>query len=327
MIAVFSTRRLDETTFQVTDWIEKLGGNFIRFNAEDFPNQPFAASPEGPGGTILVKTGCDPVSSDRVSAVWYRRTAKTKLPDCSAIEDSFIRSGIKRHMEQEMSGAVTVVTDALAHAHWLSHPDTVCPNKFAALKKARGLGLTIPETLVTNSRAALRKFLDQHGSLIIKCVTDSGTFEKGEQAYAMLTSELSAQHIDQLPRRCFPVLVQKKVPKAWEIRTFYLNGACHSMAIFSQANPQTQLDFRRYDFEKPNRTVPYELNPELETKVAQLMAQLGLNTGSLDFIRTPGGDTVFLEVNPVGQFGMVSIPCNQGLEKKVAQHLIAKDQT
>ena len=32
---------------------------------------------------------------------------------------------------------------------------------------------------------------------------------------------------------------------------------------------------------------------------------------------------VFLEVNPVGQFGMVSLPCNYQLEKRIAQYLIA----
>ena len=31
-------------------------------------------------------------------------------------------------------------------------------------------------------------------------------------------------------------------------------------------------------------------------------------------------DFIFLEVNPVGQFGMTSSPCNYSLEKKIAQH-------
>jgi D-alanine-D-alanine ligase-like ATP-grasp enzyme len=55
------------------------------------------------------------------------------------------------------------------------------------------------------------------------------------------------------------------------------------------------------------------------------MEELPLTTGSLDFIRTPGGRHVFLEVNPAGQFAMVSLPCNYRLEKRVAEYLIRRD--
>jgi hypothetical protein len=37
------------------------------------------------------------------------------------------------------------------------------------------------------------------------------------------------------------------------------------------------------------------------------------------------GREVFLEVNPVGQFGMVSRPCNYQLERKVAELLLRKE--
>jgi D-alanine-D-alanine ligase-like ATP-grasp enzyme len=51
------------------------------------------------------------------------------------------------------------------------------------------------------------------------------------------------------------------------------------------------------------------------------MNKLDLNCGSIDMIVTPKNEYVFLEVNPVGQFGMVSYPCNYNLEKKIAEYL------
>ncbi|MDM1050110.1 hypothetical protein [Sphingobacterium hotanense] len=48
------------------------------------------------------------------------------------------------------------------------------------------------------------------------------------------------------------------------------------------------------------------------------MKGLGFNTGSIDLILTPDGDYVFLEINPEGQFGMVSHPCNYFLEREMA---------
>jgi D-alanine-D-alanine ligase-like ATP-grasp enzyme len=52
------------------------------------------------------------------------------------------------------------------------------------------------------------------------------------------------------------------------------------------------------------------------------MQKLKLNTGSIDMIYTNDSKFIFLEVNPVGQFGMVSKPCNYNLEKKIALNII-----
>jgi hypothetical protein len=54
------------------------------------------------------------------------------------------------------------------------------------------------------------------------------------------------------------------------------------------------------------------------------ISSVELSTGSLDLVRCPDGRFVFLEVNPVGQFGMISQPCNYRLEKEVAAHLLRR---
>ena len=54
------------------------------------------------------------------------------------------------------------------------------------------------------------------------------------------------------------------------------------------------------------------------------MSKLNLNCGSLDLVLDNNGIYYYLEVNPVGQFGMVSFPCNYYLEKKIAEFLSTK---
>ena len=54
------------------------------------------------------------------------------------------------------------------------------------------------------------------------------------------------------------------------------------------------------------------------------MEALGLVMGSIDLIRSTEKEYVFLEVNPSGQFEMVSLPCNYHLEEKIANYLIRK---
>jgi hypothetical protein len=94
------------------------------------------------------------------------------------------------------------------------------------------------------------------------------------------------------------------------------------MAIFSQNNEMTRVDFRRYDYQKPNRQVPYLLPKNIQEKLSMLMERLGMTSGSIDMIKNIEGNYTFLEVNPVGQFGMISLPCNYYLEKKVCETLV-----
>lgn len=121
-------------------------------------------------------------------------------------------------------------------------------------------------------------------------------------------------------------MIQEKIDKAYELRIFYLCGEIFGMAIFSQSIDQTRVDFRKYNWEKPNRYEPVSVPKELKDKIKLLMNVLKLNTGSLDFIKAKDGNYYFLEINPTGQFGMMEGPCNYPLHKRVAQVLVAMDK-
>jgi len=54
----------------------------------------------------------------------------------------------------------------------------------------------------------------------------------------------------------------------------------------------------------------------------KLLLELNLDTGSIDLIYTKSDEFVFLEINPVGQYDMVSAPCNYYLDKKIASLLL-----
>jgi len=81
------------------------------------------------------------------------------------------------------------------------------------------------------------------------------------------------------------------------------------------------IDFRLYNKENPARRVPFKLEKEIENRLSYFMKIENLNCGSFDLIVDKNGGFVFLEVNPVGQFGMVSYPCNYKLEKRIAEFL------
>jgi glutathione synthase/RimK-type ligase-like ATP-grasp enzyme len=120
--------------------------------------------------------------------------------------------------------------------------------------------------------------------------------------------------------------VQKHIEKECDIRIFYLRGRLYGMAIMSQKNEISKVDFRHYPSDPPNRSFPVQIPSEIADKLGKLMNRLNLDSGSIDLILDNKGSFYFLEVNPVGQFGMTSGPCNYYLERGIARDLIQYEQ-
>jgi ATP-GRASP peptide maturase of grasp-with-spasm system len=210
----------------------------------------------------------------------------------------------------------------LREKRWLTNPFKINLNKPYVLQTAKNYGLEIPKTYIVNSASDLLKDV----SLICKSILDPMIAKYENNDCMMYTSQISDADFQNLPARFLPSYIQEKIEKKYEVRIFYLNGRCYSMSIFSQKDIQTETDFRNYNWEKPNRFVPYQLPKEEGIKIKKLMQHLGLNCGSIDLIKAINDKYYFLEINPTGQFGMVDFPCNYGLHKKVAETLIEMDK-
>lgn len=202
-------------------------------------------------------------------------------------------------------------------------------NKLLVLDYAQKSGLDIPNTIVLNSKKDLLEFKKRSETGIISKSIYEVIFsvdEISKSAFMSYTYQVDNKIIDSLPETFAPSLAQVNIPKLFEIRSFYLDGEIFSMAIFSQINKRTKIDFRHYDLDNPTRKIPYKLPSGEENKIRKLMNSIDLNCGSIDLIKGINNKYYFLEVNPVGQFGMVSIPCNYNLEKKIAKYLISKNE-
>lgn len=304
------------STCRVMDWIWYFNSKVKRINVEDVFDEQFTLTLGGEGSRI----GCD--SLEYYRSIWYRRAKLYKLPQLGAIKDSQLSEKIKHHLQRELHSATKELYNGLASKNWLSKPDTSVLNKFEVLAVAKGIGLTVPDSILTNSKSDVITFKERNGEIILKCISDAESFKIGDASYVTYTSLVSAEFIEQLQEKFFPTFFQQYIHKRYELRVFYLDKKLFSMAIFSQEDKQTEIDFRRYNHTYPNRMVPYKLPDQLTVHLQNLMNALNLNTGSIDLIKAKSGEYVFLEINPVGQFGMVSSPCNFYLEKLIAKHLI-----
>lgn len=330
MILVLSQSSMEPTTEEVMDWLEALGEPCLRLNGEDLDGPTAVRLRVEDGDVVLeLEDGGGELPLGEVGAVWYRRWLHERRNEMlpSLIEeavDGKLDYDLRRHLTLESRRLSDFLFSRFAGLPWLSHPHRASLNKLDVLARAARAGFITPATLVTTEREALRRFCAEHGTVITKPIGEVDMFLDGERFHFLFTTALDLAAVDALPERFAASLFQEQVDKEYELRVFYLSGQCHAMAIFSQNDPQTRTDFRRYNREKPNRTVPYRLPRETEERIHGLMADLGLETGSIDLLVTRDGCQVFLEVNPVGQFGMVSRPCNYHLERKVAELLIRK---
>lgn len=331
MILILSQSPLEPTTEEVMDWLESLGARCMRLNGEDLDGRaPLALAVDG--GEVEIRIAAEGLAMplSEVRAVWFRRwLGERRHVDARLLDESLAGNykldyDLRRQLTLEWRKLSDFLFARLSDRPWLSHPWKASPTKLDVLVRAARHGLATPATLVTTERGELRRFLRRHGAVVTKPIGEVEMFVYDGQRHCMYTAPVDAAAVEELPERFAPSLFQERLDKRYELRVFYLDGECHAMAIFSQLDAQTRLDFRNYNKLRPNRSVPYRLTDRTVAGLRRLMADLDLETGSIDLIHTTDGREVFLEVNPVGQFGMVSRPCNYHLERKVAEHLVRK---
>lgn len=323
MIIVISQHTSEHTTDHVIDWLNYYGEKFYRFNGIESLYELTYYSGQKHSG-LSSESELHKLLQDSSNIIWYRRwMAKEYYYIIGEISDSIsLNRTVADYVQQESNVLRKYLLEKVYYKKMLSDFNQLAINKLNVLEVANRAGLLIPEGIVSSSKKKLIEFFVRYPKVIVKNLSDPTFIQYNKQFYATYTSILNEELIAKLPDVFFPSLVQEYIEKLFEIRVFYLDKKFFSMAIFSQENEKTKVDFRKYDFYRPNRNVPYRLPLYVEAQLQQIMEELHLNCGSIDLIKTPDNKYYFLEINPIGQFGMVSEPCNYFLEEKVAQWLI-----
>lgn len=323
MILILSTDS-DISTDEVINWLIYYKYNFIRINDNDILSKQLSINFDK--DLIKVKLGNKLINLAKVKVVWFRKFGFFTASD---IYKYFYKKSTKtsinqlNHLTSEYRTVRELLLILLEKKIWLANPKAVMVNKIDVLIKALKVGLKIPSSIISNNKEAINEFIHDNSRVITKPLSNATIFESDQNGYySTMTNRLDNADLENIEPSFFPSFVQQEIEKEYEIRTFFLLDKCYSMAIFSQNNDKTTVDFRNYDGEKPNRFVIYNLPDEIETKLKNLMQLLNLNTGSIDMIKSTNGEYIFLEINPAGQFGMVGEPCNYDLHKAVAENLI-----
>ncbi|MCY1075356.1 MvdC/MvdD family ATP grasp protein [Archangium lansingense] len=277
--------------------LESRGERVYRFDSDLFPTEIQLSLDEAGGGRLSGPDGALDLSE--VSAIWYRRNATgAGIPKDM---DEQLRKPSVEESRRLLFGMMTALgvfqLDALDVIRRAEH-------KPLQLKLARALGMDVPRTLMTNDPEAVRAFAAScPGGVVTKMMASFAVYDERGREQVVFTTPLEASELEDLEGLDLcPMTFQERLAKAVELRVTVVGEQVMAAAIDSQALPKAREDWRREGAALVDAWKPYTLPEPVRVQSLQLMEALGLNYGAFDFIVTPEGRHVFLEVNPAGEF-------------------------
>lgn len=304
----------DYSTGQVIRWLNHFQKPYVRINEND--------------EVVIVKLNHidfffkfkDKIYSlSKISSIWYRR-GNLNI-DIMPFKIKNKKNILENYNQKEVEEILFYIHNLFKSKNSLNNFNIYHVNKLDVLRYCREHGLNKASFIVTQSKKELIDFYKNEINVISKAVNTPFVMLTGLKNYYSYTYMLSKNNIEHLPDYFTPTFFQKGIDKKYEIRTFYLEGDFYSMAIFSQNNKQTKVDFRHYDWDNPNRTMSFQLPKWYEIKIHKMLTHFKVNCASLDTLISKTNEYFMIDINPIGQFGMTSIPCNYQLEKKIAHYL------
>lgn len=278
--------------------LKKRGVRPVRFHTKDFPMKATLSVEFGSNTGTSVALDCDGgrLEPGETRSVWFRRPDRCELPASLSKEERPIAVG---ECEEALQGLYRVLGGL-----WVNPPDAnrTAGSKILQTQRAMGLGLRVPDTLVTNDPKRFKEFYDAHGGNVIVKMQRQ-TFWSADLGLSIFTSMVDPSKLEHAAlisnSACF---FQEYIPKDVELRVTVIGRKAFAIALRSQEVEAGKIDWRKAAV----GTVPHEpytLPADVEAKLLAMTDSFGLNYGAIDLIVTPEGEHVFLEINPNGQFG------------------------
>jgi len=296
----------NESVTRVAAAVEARGVRAYRFDSDLYPTEIRVSILDEvghvlrPRGHIVGPAG--ELSLGAITAVYYRRfSVGSRIPTDL---DPQLRAPSVEESRRVIHGLMGALASTGAFA--LDRLDVLRRSEVKSLQLAlaRRVGLAVPRTLVTNDPDAVRAFAKSvPAGIVTKMMASFAVYDQAGRESVVFTNPVSEEDLADLDGLDLcPMTFQERLEKACELRVTIVGDRVMAASIDSQALPRAKTDWRREGVALLDAWKHYELPADVHRKSLALMDALGLNYGAFDFIVTPEGRHVFLEVNPAGEF-------------------------
>ena len=327
-VVLHITSAWDTTTDLVIRDLDHMGVESVRLNTEAFPTRARLTVTQQKGQLEghLFTDSARTLQLSNVRSVYYRRPETSSydaFPDMSRESQAFAA--------KESSTALMSFLRC-SQALWVNHPDITGPaeDKVRQLQVAQDCGLTVPNTMVSNDPERVLAFVEQaNGAVVAKTIRSPRVSPKSAKntslAYTHFLREEDLTHLESL--QLAPCIFQEYVPKEFELRVTVVGSDIFAAAIYSQENPDARVDWRKPNYQDL-RHEAFVLPPAIAANCIALVQRFQLNFAAIDLIKCPGGQFVFLECNPNGEWAWIQaatgLPISEALARLLATGLTSK---
>lgn len=291
------TDKYDKHADKVINKLDNKNIPYIRFNLDVESLKSTIITFDGTNW--LINTGTIKFTLNDIDNIWVRR-AFVEL----TLEEQFEQNTDFKIWKNEWNKTLLGFYYYLTSARWLNplRKSYKAENKYLQMVIAKKVGMRLPDTIISNCKNELLNFANQHNNCVVFKPMAQELYETDNGFKGMYVNKLTCSDLSEFGDLAEnPIYLQEYIDKKFEIR-YTVVGKEHLVCkIDSQKSTIANIDWRRYDL--PN-TPHYVIEPpnDIKIKVDQLMHELGLEFGALDFIVTKNNEWIFLEINSMGQW-------------------------
>ncbi|EFK96470.1 hypothetical protein LDC_1500 [sediment metagenome] len=295
MIVILTCKEDASADYVIKKLIERRLA-FKRINLDEVRKSGFTTS-RPVGNQWEFDDGQTRLSSDEIGVIWQRRIPRRQIMHNDPTIGRYLTQEWRLYWEwwlnQIPSEKVLDTESSIKSAS----------NKMLQLKVAARLGLKVPDTVITSNPDEYTSFIQRHKAVIAKTLGGFGQIiEENKSFGTIFTTRIDVgNNPDPSSIRMVPIIIQEEIKKSYELRITVVDNTIFPCKIESQNSPKTQLDWRRYDFDRvPHSRV--ELPTNISAKLLMFMKSFGIHFAAFDFAVTPDDEYVFFEMNPNSQW-------------------------
>lgn len=279
----------------------RKGIDYARLNIEDITRSlNITCSIESKSNPeCQIKIGSTTIKTSDIAVVLFR--------DFNHQLSSFDRIDLNSvFIYQQWSDALQILYSRLK-CGWINSLDATrrASNRICQLMCAKDVGFNIPSTLITNDpKKAHNFYYKSNGNMILKVLHHHG-IETYDKLYSIFSHPAKENDLLRFSDLAYaPCILQERLSKQSELRVTVVGDQVFAAEIRTGSLADAQDDIHRFQLSQLPKK-PVELDREDKSRCIWIINSLGLSYGAIDFLMDDGGQLIFLEINPTGDWNWI----------------------